>query len=298
MQLHRTILGGFLSAALAIICLSGATKNVEAGIIPYSVIAPHEYQLPVGNDIPKDGINLLLSYNTYRDENKAWSGESGARSTFISVNKFAHIFKIDGLNDVGFLWEAVTGFASATGKDNNSVTGLIDGQTGLVAWIKPTKNWVNCLEYWLYLPIGDNELSSHSWNHSFAYMTNYVLGNFTFDGDLGVKIMGDSKHNGTHAEQGDVFFANTVFTYKFMKQVEPFLKFDYQSSGQGKIKSASDTSLNPGDITSSQSELTYGIGNQFQISDKLSFAAWYAHGITGRNTTKTNAGYIRAIWTF
>lgn len=298
MHLHRYFSCGILAAALAFVGLSGATQNTEAGIIPYSVIAPHEYQLPIGDDIPKDGINLLLSYNTYRDESKAWDGDSGARSTFASVNKFAHIFKIDGLNDVGFLWEAVGGFASATMKDNSSFTGLIDGQTGLVAWIKPTKNWVNCLEYWLYLPIGENELSSHSWNHSFAYMTNYVLGNFTFDGDVGIKIMGDSKHGGTHAEQGDVFFVNTVFTYKFMKQIEPFFKFDYQSTAQGKIKGTSDINLNVGDKTSSQSELAYGIGNQFQISDKLSFAAWYEHGITGRNTTKTNAGYIRAIWTF
>lgn len=291
MHLHQYFSCGIFAAALAFVGLSGVTQNTEAGIIPYSVIAPHEYQLPVGDDIPKDGINLLLSYNTYREEGKAWDGESGSRSLFANINKFAHIFKIDGVDDVGFLWEAVGGFASATTKDNQGFTGLIDGQTGLVAWIKPTKNWVTSLEYWLYLPIGENELSSHSWDHSFAFMTNYVLGNFIFDGDFGIKLKGDSKANGIHSEQGDTFFANTVFTYKFMKQIEPFVKLDYQSSAQGK-------NMDTGERTSSQSELAYGIGNQFQISDKLSFAAWYEHGIAGRNTTKTNAGYFRAIWTF
>ncbi len=291
MHLHRIFSCGIVTAALTIVSLSGAVQNADAGIIPYSVIAPREYQLPIGDDIPKDGINLMISYNTYREEGKAWDGESSARSTFASINKFAHIFKIDGLNDVGLLWEAVGGFASTTMKDNNSFTGLIDGQTGLVAWMKPTKSWVNCLEYWLYLPIGENELSSHSWNHSFAYMTNYVLGNFTFDGDAGIKIMGDSKHNGVHSEQGDVYFANTIFTYKFMKQIEPFFKLDYQYTEKGK-------NTDSGDTIPISSELAYGIGNQFQISNRLSFAAWYEQGVTGKNTTKTNAGYIRAIWTF
>jgi hypothetical protein len=170
-------------SAMASIFMAGITSKADAGIIPYSVIGPHEYQLPVGKEIPKDGINLLLSYNTFRDEGKAWDGESGARSLFANVNKFVHIFNIDGLDNCGFLWEGVLGFGSLQMKNNTSETGMIDGQTGLVAWWKPTKNWVNVLEYWLYLPIGSDNLSGHSWNHSVAYMTNYVLGNFTFDGD-------------------------------------------------------------------------------------------------------------------
>ena len=280
-------------AALVSVCLIGVSRKADAGIIPYSVIAPHEYQLPVGDAIPKDGITLLLSYNTYREEGKAWDGDSQSRYLFANVNKLAHIFKIDTpmLKDVGFLWEAVSGFASATDKTNHSVTGLIDAQTGLVAWIKPTKNWVSSLEYWLYMPFGDNELSGHSWDHSFASLNNYVLGNFTFDGDFGVKIKGDAKNNGVHAEQGDVFFANAVFTYKFMKQIEPFVKLDYQTTGPGKV-------VDTGVKTSGNSELAYGVGNQFYITDRLSLAAWYEQGITGRNTTKTNAGYFRAIWSF
>lgn len=279
--------------AMVSVILPGVSGKALAGIIPYSVIGPHEYQLPVGDEIPKNGTTLLLSYNTYREEGRAWDGDSQSRSLFANVNKVAHIFKFDSpaLQDVGFLWEAVGGFASATLKNNQSFTGLIDSQTGVVAWIKPTKNWVTCLEYWLYLPTGDNELSGHSWNHSFAFMTNYVLGNFTFDGDVGIKIMGDSRNNGVHAEQGDVLFGNAVFTYKFMKQVEPFVKLDYQTTAGG--RDVTDNLDTPG-----QSELAYGIGNQFYISDRLSLALWYEGSLTGRNNTKTNAGYLRAIWSF
>jgi hypothetical protein len=278
-------------AALVTVGLTGIASKAEAGIIPYSVIGPHEYQLPVGKEIPEDGLNLLLSYNTWRDESDAYDGESGTRSLFANVNKFVHIFNIDGLDNAGFLWEGVLGFGNVQTKDNQNFTGMIDGQTGLVAWHKPTKNWVNVLEYWLYVPIGDNELSGHSWNHSIAYMTNYTLGGFTFDGDFGYKLMGDFKNNGVEAEQGNVFFANAVFAYKFMKQLEPFFKLDFQSTESGKNKLT-------GQKISGQHELAWGLGNQFTITDRLNVAVWYEGPLDGRNTTKTNAGYARFIWTF
>jgi len=280
-----------MAAAIVTVCLCGVFSKAHAGIIPYSIIAPHQYQLPVGDEIPKDGINLLLSYNTWRDEGKAWDGESGARSLFANFNKFVHIFKIDGLDKCGFLWEGVLGFGHLQMKNNTSETGMIDGQTGLAAWHKPTKNWTNVLEYWLYLPIGSDNLSGHSWNHSIAYMTNYHIGNFTFDGDVGYKFMGDYKNYGVEAEQGNVFFANAVFAYKVMSQLEPFFKVDYQTTESGRDKTT-------GVKTSGQSELALGLGNQFKISDRLNLALWYEKGITGRNTTKTNAGYARFIWAF
>ncbi len=289
--LQRKVSFAVIVAALASVFVAGVSSKADAGIIPYSVIGPHEYQLPVGDEIPKDGINLLLSYNTYRDESDAYDGESGMRSLFANVNKFVHIFNIDGLNNCGFLWEGVLGFGNALTKDNQDFTGMIDGQTGLVAWHKPTKNWTNVLEYWLYLPIGSNELSGHSWDHSFAYMTNYHLGNFTFDGDFGYKLKGDYKNGGVEAEQGNVFFANAVFAYKVMKQLEPFVKLDFQSTESGKNKTT-------GMKVPSQHELAWGIGNQFTISDRLNLAVWYEGPIDGRNTTKTNAGYARFIWTF
>jgi len=287
----KTFCSGIIVMAVVGLCLSGFSGTALAGIIPYSVIGPHEFQLPVGDDIPAGGLPILLSYNTYREEGKAWDGDSTARSLFANINKFAYVFKFDAVPQVGFLWEGLAGFASATGKDNTSVTGMIDPQTGLLAWIKPTRNWVTGLEYWMYLPLGDNELSGHSWNHSFAFVNNFVLGNFTFDGDVGYKIMGDSKNGGKHAEQGDTLFANLVFAYKFMKNIEPFAKYDYQDSGPGKV-------LATGVKTSGNSEMTWGAGNHFSLTDKLSADLWYEQGFTGRNTTKTNAGYLKVTYVF
>jgi hypothetical protein len=285
-------------AAMLSVFLPGISGKADAGIIPYSVIAPHEYQLPVGDEIPKNGTDLLLSYNTFRDEGKAWEGQSSARSLFVNIEKYVHIFKIDGLKNSGFLWEGVAGLGSFQGKDHTSTNGLIDAQTGLVGWYKPLKNWCNVLEYWLYLPTGNDNLSGHSWNHSFAYMTNFTLGNFTFDGDIGYKLMGDYDYAGVEKKQGDTVFANAVFAYKVMKQIEPFFKADYQSTNSGETVASSNPETTPLGTFSGNSELALGVGNQFQISDRLSLAIWYEAGVTGRNTTKTNAGYCRFIWAF
>lgn len=287
----RSVCCALAAVAMGAVFFAGSAGKADAGIIPYSVIAPHEYQLPVGDAIPKDGINLLLSYNTFRDEGKAWDGESGARSLFANVNKFAHIFKVDGLDKCGFLWEGVLGFGSLQLKNNTSETGMIDGQTGLVGWYNPIPNMSLVLEYWLYLPIGSDNLSGHSWDHSVAFMFNYHVGGFTTDFDFGYKLKGDYRDGGVHQEQGNVLFANLVVAYKLMNQVEPFFKADYQTTESGKDKAT-------GAGTSGQSELALGFGNQFKISDRLNLALWYELGVTGRNTTKTNAGYARFIWSF
>lgn len=287
----RSVFCGLVAVTLGAVFFAGGAGKADAGIIPYSVIGPHEYQLPVGDAIPKDGINLLLSYNTFRDEGKAWDGESSARNLFVNVNKFAHIFKLDGLDKFGFLWEGVLGFGSLQLKNNMSETGMIDGQTGLVGWYNPIPNMSLVLEYWLYLPIGSDNLSGHSWDHSIAFMYNYHQGGFTVDGDFGYKLKGNKKDGGVDLEQGNVFFANLVLAYKLMNQIEPFFKVDYQTTESGRNTT---TGIN----TPGESEVALGFGNQFKISDRLNLALWYELGVTGRNTTKTNAGYARFIWSF
>ncbi|NVN93261.1 MAG: transporter, partial [Desulfuromonadales bacterium] len=176
-------------------------------------------------------------------------------------------------------------------KDHNSNSGMIDPQTGLLAWIRPVNNWTVGLEYWLYAPFGSNELSGHSLDHSVALVTNYTVGNLTFDGDVAVKIRGDYRHSGVSAEQGDTLFTNLSLSYKFMRNIEPLVKLDYQSTGAGKNK---DT----GARINSSDELAIGIGNHFSLTDKLSADVWYLKGVEGRNTTKTNSVYLKFCYLF
>lgn len=277
----------FCAVVFVTVSLTAGFKKAEAGLIPYSVIGVNEFNLPV-NYQP---FNVFLSYNVYRDEGKSWDGQSGSRSTLLSVEKYARFFKIDALPKVGFLWEVVVGAGSVTNKDDTSNTGLIDAQTGFLAWVRPTDNLTTGLEYFVYLPFGSNELSGHSLDNSIAFTTNYKLGQFTLDGDVGYKIKGDYKHGGVHAEQGDTVFGNLVLAYQFLKNVEPMLKVDFQATGPGKDKLTNNK-------TSGSEELAGGIGNHFNLTDKLSGDIWYSHGLTGRNTTKTNSVLMRIVYVF
>ena len=137
------------------------------GIIPYSVIGTNEYNVPVGFDEP---INLLLSYNVWTNINQVWGPDGKEASTthsdlFASVNKFARLFTIDGIDNWGFLWEGVLSFGSYTDEAGNHATGLLDPQVGAVAWTKPIPSWTLCFEYWMYLPFGDDSLTSGALSH-------------------------------------------------------------------------------------------------------------------------------------
>ena len=289
--LFRKVFLSVVFSFLGFVCFVVVSGKADAGIIPNSVIAPHEYQFPPATVIPKEGFTGILSYNIFREEGKAYDGESGLRNLFATVNKVYHIFNIEGLDSIGFAWEGLFGYARALTKTNQSMNGMLDVQMGGVAFMKPTKNWTTALEYWLVLPIGDNNFSGHSWDSQFAFLTNYVYGNFTYDGDIGYKLRGDSRYGGVQTENGGVLYTSSCFGYKIAKFVEPFFKLDYQSTSNGK-------DLTNGQNTSSQNELTWGIGNYFKITDKMQVSLHYTGGITGSRTTKTNAAEFNFYYMF
>ena len=277
-----------ITLTLTLICL-GAARIVRAGTIPYSVIGSNEFNLPV----KYEPFNVWLSYNVYRDEGKTWAGtDSTSRDSLMTINKFAHFFKVDALPDVGFLWEAVAGLGHFSSKSHDSSSGFLDPSTGVLAWIKPTPDLTTGLEYFIYLPFGNSDLSGHSLDHSVALVGNYNHGNLMLDADVGVKIRGDYRHGGKHYEQGETLFANLVATYKVFKLLQPMGKLDFQTTGGGKDK---DTGL---ELRDSQRELALGIGNHFNLTDKLSGDIWYSHGVTGNNVNKTNSALMRLVYVF
>ncbi|MDD4457650.1 MAG: transporter [Syntrophotalea acetylenica] len=270
--------------------LSMATRSFADAFIPYSVIGTNEYNLPVGFDKP---INLLASYNVWSNITD-YHGEDGENyDALLSVNKFVRLFTIDGLENWGFLWEGVVGFGGLGFENGASLSGLIDPQTGMVAWTKPIPSWTLCFEYWLHLPWGSNELSDGSVNHTLTMMNNHQLfdGKFVIDWDFGYKMRGDGRKLGTKYEYGNSLFTNWVFTYKHNPWVNPNIHFDWESGGSGKNKSA-DTDL------ASYDRMQLGIGNSMKITDRLLFDIWYSYGIDGRNIARTNNVYTRFVWSF
>jgi len=279
------VLCALVVAALAF--SPGTAKQAEASVIPYSVIGVHEFDLPV----KYDPFNVILSYNIYNDDRNTYSGPSSQTETLLTINKFAHFFKVDALPKVGFLWEVVLGAGHVTLADDNSVSGMIDPQVGVVSWVRPLPNWTTALEYWLYVPFGSNEISNHAIDNSVAFLTNYTLGGFTFDADFGYKLRGDSHHAGVRQERGDQFFGNASVAYKFFPNVEPLVKVDYVTGGHGK-------DLGTGAIIGSSNELAVGIGNHFSLTQKLGADVWYLRGIEGRNNIKTDSVYVKFAYIF
>lgn len=257
-------------------------------VIPYSTIGTNEYNFPIDFDKP---INLFLSYNVWQNTTEYFGPDGQDTSIFVSANKFARLFKIDGIENVGFLWEAVLGFASVSVDDGTNISGMIDPQTGIVAWIRPIPNWATALEYWLHLPFGSNELSDGAVSHTFAWLNNHQWGKVSLDWDLGYKMRGDQRKGGVKSEQGDSLFANAVLSYNYNNWIAPSLHADYETAGGGRNK---DT----GEGVASYDRLQLGIGNSMKVTDRLVFAYWYSRGIDGRNVARTNAVYGRFIWSF
>ncbi|MEZ4484337.1 MAG: transporter [Syntrophotaleaceae bacterium] len=279
------LVGGFVNVKKA--------SAVEA-IIPYSVIGTNEYNLPVGFDEP---INLLLSYNVWTNIDQSYDANGDEQSSgydlLASVNKFARLFTIDGLDNWGFLWEGVLSFGSLTTESGDHYTGLLDPQTGVVAWTKPIPSWTTCFEYWMYLPFGDDSLTGGSLNHAVTWMNNHQLfdGKIVVDWDLGYKIRGDARVGGVKSEQGNSLFTNWVVTYKHNAYFNPNFHFDYEASESGKNK-------NTGATIASGENMQIGIGNSMKLTDRLLFDVWYARGIDGRNAPKSNNIFTRFIWSF
>ncbi len=288
-----------LLVMVAAFLLVGGFVNVDKavaveGIIPYSVIGTNEYNLPVGFDEP---INLLLSYNVWTNIDQAYDSNgdeiSSGYDLLASVNKFARLFTIDGLDNWGFLWEGVLSFGSLTFENGDHATGLLDPQTGVAAWTKPIPSWTVGLEYWMYLPFGDDSLTGGSLNHAFTWMNNHQFfdGKIVVDWDLGYKIRGDSRVNGVRSEQGNSLFTNWVVTYKHNAYFNPNFHFDMEASESGKNK-------NTGATIASGENMQIGIGNSMKLTDRLLFDVWYARGIDGRNAPKSNNVFTRFIWSF
>jgi hypothetical protein len=267
-----------------------ATQSFAAdAIIPYSVIGTNEYNLPVGF---KEPINLLLSYNVWSNVNDYHGPEGADYDILVSVNKFARLFTIDGLITGDFCGKAFSGMPEYLGtEDGDNINGMIDPQTGMVAWTKPIPSWTLCFEYWLHLPWGSSDLSDSAFVSDFAWMNNHQWGCFVLDWDIGYRLRGDQRKGGQRNKLGDSLFANAVLTYKVSPRINPALHVDYETAGSGRNKDTNET-------IASYDRLQVGLGNSMKVSDKLTFDIWYSRGIDGRNVAKTNALYTRFIWAF
>jgi hypothetical protein len=282
----------FVSSAIMMALALVMAPQAEASGITFSIIAPHEYNLPVDFD---KSLDLLIQYGEWNNLDKKFDNNGNkvdmkSTDTYVGVTKYARFFNYKSLPGVAFAWEAIIPEVSirSTGQSDN---GLGDPITGLLAWIKPTKNTVFGVQNYLQLPFGTEKVSDNTFKTLPSIFWDAQFGDLNFDGDAGFVIQ--SKDTKNNIEPGSTFHSNIRLGYRVHKYVEPYFSLDYQTTGSTK------NSLTGSDIANSKSnELGLGGGLMVNFSDSVSLSAKYQYGVDGKNTAVTNGLSFKWCYVF
>jgi Putative MetA-pathway of phenol degradation len=259
----------------------------KANAVVYEDVGAGEYLLPIEYDV----ITAYIAYNIIQDMDDVWDGEDMDATLLVNANKLTRFYKIPALPEVGLLFEAVLGWASFEDRDaNESVGGMFDPLVGHAIWINPIPSWTTGFEYWLHVPLGDNDLSDHGFKQDFVWINHNQFGDFGLDWDLGYRVRHDAQVGGDDIDPGDSVFANVIASYKVNDYFIPTMHWGYESRDSG------DSEVD-GKLPSSDEEYL-GFGNAFKITEKLSSEIWYSKGISGRNTVRTDSFYLRFQYIF
>lgn len=286
----RTALQSTLVAAAGLLACHAAV----AASIPFSVIGPHEYTLPLHF---KPYLEFVQSGEA-NDNGERFDSGGTARdalvgTTLSSSTKLAYLFQIRGLTQVGFEAEAIVPAIRVTGGPD-AVTGLGDPVVGLVGWIKPSAHSTLGLQDYFQLPLGSDSVSSHYTANIFSVLGDVEPGRWDLDGDIGVilPVTHRTTLNGPSQRVGNVYFANLRGSYLLTAHLEPFLGADWQNTG-GALTAATGQGVSD----SSGHELAGVAGIVWKLATD-SLAVSYHYGLNGRNVTRTNSVLLRWIHVF
>lgn len=280
----------------AILCLAEAAASnygFAAGI-PFSVIGPHEYTLPLNFTPYLEFVQSVESNNDQTSFDSHGNTRHGISAhTLTTSTKLAYLFQIRELRNVGFEAEAIVPTSRVTGGPE-AATGIGDPIAGLVAWTKPTERSVVGLQDYFVLPLGSNAFSSAHTSNIFSLLGDYVAGRWDFDGDLGIIApLSYTARPGQPAQRtGNVYFANLRISYQLSHPFEPFTGLDWQNTagawfvGNGRPAPASNGY-----------EVAALAGLMWHLPSGSLSASWH-YGVSGRNVIRTDSLLIRWIYAF
>lgn len=279
-----------LSPALLI----GTGAGAQAAGIPFSVIGPHEYTLPLDFEPIAEFVQSAEVNNNSDSFDEAGDSVDGPGGhTIGGSTKFAYLFQIRGLKRVGFEAEIIEPEVRVTGGPG-AATGLGDPTAGVVAWIKPSAESTVGLQDYFVLPLGSEALSSHYTGNIFSVLGDFNPGNWDLDGDLGVILPLDhaTPRDQPSERVGNVYFGNVRGSYRFGKHLEPFLGVDWQNTaGSADVSSGQPLAVTSGNETAGVAGLMWHFANG-------SLTASFHYGLDGRDVVRTNSFLLRWIVTF
>jgi len=282
--------------ALGVVCIAAyVTTNTAYGAgIPFSVIGPREYTLPLNF---KPFLEFVQSVETNVDRTSFGSdgnyrdGTSGY--TLTTSSKLAYLFQINGLRNVGFEAEAIIP-ASRITSGPQATTGIGDPVAGLAVWTKPSARTVMGAQDYLILPLGSAGLSSAHTSNIFSIFGDLVIGRWDLDGDIGlIAPLSYTSRQGEPAQRaGNSYFANMRISYQILTFIEPFTGIDWQNTSM----SWSVNNGHPVRATEGH-EIATLVGLMWHLPKGSLSASWH-YGLAGRNAIRTNSVILRWIHAF
>lgn len=274
----------FALVALSIV-LSVSHAPVQAQTT-FDVIAPREYDLPVGFE----PFNVVVQYAYIQNNDKAW-GASGNKiagsgtEQIVGLTKYVRFWTPHFSNKVGLAWEVIQPEIGV--RDSGTGTfagGFGDTITGFAGWIKPTQNSTFGIQSFVQIPIGDSSVSDTNWKNLTSFLWDVRLPyNFGWTADAGWVWQGKRADNGL--TPGTTFHTNQRFGWKFGGWIEPFLALDYEHT------EASDG------IPASWA-LDGGVGVKIDTYKNHAVALRYSRGLDGKNHSFTDSWNLQylVVW--
>lgn len=287
-QIARYALGGLI----ALCAVSVRPAPAYASDITFAVIGPHEYALPV-NFKP---FNVFVQYGEFNSDGSMYDNSGNevkgpGTHTWIGLSKYVHFWTFQSLPNVGFAYEVIEPEVRIEG-NGISVSGLADPLTGPAVWIKPSPNSTLGFQSFLQIPVGNSEVTNDYWANYSSVFWDWQLGKFNFDGDLGGVFRSNQRKTGLpDRSMGTTVHMNARFAYQLTPLLEPFAALDWMDKGADQIGGI--------DVPGSDvQETALGGGIMFHFAPKISLTLRYSHGVEGKNTNVTDAGYLKFVYLF
>ena len=278
-----------LGAAMALPL--AASSAAKASDIPFAVIGPQEYNLPV-NFQP---FNVFVQYGEYNNQGKAWNSSGDLHSTtngdlFVGLSKYVRFFTLDVLPNVGLAYEVIEPEVMLTGPAADA-KGFGDPLTGPAAWIKPNADSTFGVQSFVQIPIGESQVSNHYWANYSTFLFDFQTTLLGFTGDAGAVFRSIQTAPGSpRVHEGTTLFSNLRLSWKVTKLWEPFVAFDWQTT------SAAHFSQSGGVAAPANAETALGVGVMAHFSDLVSLTLRYSHDVQGYNTIATNGAYLKFVY--
>lgn len=292
----RTLLASLAVAGLA---LAGFSASAIASNPTYAIVGPSEWDLPI---VPS--ANVFIQTGIGQISGKAWdtSGNDVKIPTthlVAGITRFAHLFSLKAIPNTGFFWEVLVPTVSVYGK-GNSVSGIGDPLLDFTAYWKPTPQSTVGFQNILSVPVGNNELSNHYWEYMPSFIGDVNIQNWELDGTLGMGVASKQNFNDTQTDIGNMYFGEFAVLFHATPSIAPFVIFNYQ-----KNDSSTDVATGlpaPGSAPvfacaapGGCHETVAGGGLKFNWGASRWLSVWYNAGVSGSNTVRTNALYLRFV---